>query len=183
MHFRKFGDFIIRKTVEKCVTYWALFGGALLLVIVLITGLNVAGFSLNRIFRIFGSSFPGISGYEDIVTLLVGVAAVTMFPFCQYQKGNIAVDLFMTNAPRWLENLVEKFSSLLMLATVVFLAWMMVLGTLQVKEDGDLSQVLGIPVWPFMAISIVSMVLWVATCLIDIFPDAKIVEEERNNNG
>ena len=85
----------MRFFIEKCINAWALFGGLLLLGIVLLTGLNVLGFGLGRILSLFESSFPGISGYEDIVTLAIGVTALTMLPYCQLKDGNVAVDLFM----------------------------------------------------------------------------------------
>ena len=84
------------KTVfERLVLCWCLLSGSLLFLIVFLTTLNIFGFTLHFIFQIFGSSFPAIAGYEDIVTVFTGVAVLGMFPYCQLKKGHIAVDFFM----------------------------------------------------------------------------------------
>ncbi len=142
----------------------------MLLGIVFLTGINILGFSLDRVFRLFGSSFPGVSGYEDIVTMAIGVAALSMLPYCQLEDGNVAVDLFVSKAPLWLQNFIDRITAILMILVVTFLLRMLVYGTLEVKSDGDLTQVLGIPVWPFMCVSIVSCLLWLAASLLKLFP-------------
>jgi len=155
----------------------------LLLGIVFLTGINILGFSLDRVFRLFGSSFPGISGYEDIVTMAIGVAALSMLPYCQLKDGNVAVDLFVSKAQLWLQNFIDRITAILMILVVTFLLRMLVYGTLEVKSDGDLTQVLGIPVWPFMCVSIVSCLLWLAASLLKLFP-RKIHEQcVRQGNG
>ena len=126
----------MRFFIEKCINAWALFGGLLLLGIVLLTGLNVLGFGLGRIMSLFESSFPGISGYEDIVTLAIGVTALTMLPYCQLKDGNVAVDLFMNKASFWVQNFVDRITSILMIIVVTFLSCMLVYGVLEVKYDG-----------------------------------------------
>ena len=83
------------KTVfERLVLCWCLLSGAAFFFIVFLTTLNIFGFTLHFIFQIFGSSFPAIAGYEDIVTVFTGVAVLGMFPYCQLKKGHIAVDFF-----------------------------------------------------------------------------------------
>lgn len=155
----------------------------MLLGIVFLTGINILGFSLDRVFRLFGSSFPGVSGYEDIVTMAIGVAALSMLPYCQLKDGNVAVDLFVSKAPLWLQNFIDRITAILMILVVTFLLRMLVYGTLEVKSDGDLTQVLGIPVWPFMCVSIVSCLLWLVASLLKLFP-RKIHEQcVRQDNG
>ena len=155
----------------------------MLLGIVFLTGINILGFSLDRVFRLFGSSFPGVSGYEDIVTMAIGVAALSMLPYCQLKDGNVAVDLFVSKVPLWLQNFIDRITAVLMILVVAFLLCMLVYGTLEVKSDGDLTQVLGIPVWPFMCVSIVSCLLWLAASLLKLFP-RKIHEQcVRQDNG
>ena len=173
----------MRFFIEKCINAWALFGGLLLLGIVLLTGMNVLGFGLDRILRFFESSFPGISGYEDIVTLAIGVTALTMLPYCQLKDGNVAVDLFMNKAAFWVQNLVDRITSILMIIVVAFLSCMLVYGVLEVKSDGDLTQVLGIPIWPFMCISIISCLLWLAASVLSLFPIKSCKKNVEQDHG
>ena len=155
----------------------------MLLGIVFLTGINILGFSLDRVFRLFGSSFPGVSGYEDIVTMAIGVAALSMLPYCQLKDGNVAVDLFVSKVPLWLQNFIDRITAVLMILVVAFLLCMLVYGTLEVKSDGDLTQVLGIPVWPFMCVSIVSCLLWLAASLLKLFPRENYEQCVRQDNG
>ena len=155
----------------------------MLLGIVFLTGMNVLGFGLDRILRFFESSFPGISGYEDIVTLAIGVTALTMLPYCQLKDGNVAVDLFMNKAAFWVQNLVDRITSILMIIVVAFLSYMLVCGVLEVKSDGDLTQVLGIPIWPFMCISIISCLLWLAASVLSLFPIKSCKKNVEQDHG
>ena len=155
----------------------------MLLGAVLLTGVNVLGFGLNRILRLFENSFSGISGYEDIVTLAIGVTALTMLPYCQLKDGNVAVDLFMNKAPFWVQNLVDRITSILMIIVVAFLSCMLAYGVLEVKSDGDLTQVLGIPIWPFMCISIISCLLWLAASVLSLFPIKSCKKNVEQDHG
>ena len=173
----------MRFFIEKCINAWAFFGGLLLLGAVLLTGVNVLGFGLNRILRLFENSFSGISGYEDIVTLAIGVTALTMLPYCQLKDGNVAVDLFMNKVAFWVQNLVDRITSILMIIVVAFLSYMLVCGVLEVKSDGDLTQVLGIPIWPFMCISIISCLLWLAASVLSLFPIKSCKKNVEQDHG
>ena len=115
--------------------------------------------------------------------MAIGVAALSMLPYCQLKDGNVAVNLFVSKAPLWLQNFIDRITAILMILVVTFLLRMLVYGTLEVKSDGDLTQVLGIPVWPFMCVSIVSCLLWLAASLLKLFP-RKIHEQcVRQDNG
>jgi TRAP-type C4-dicarboxylate transport system permease small subunit len=99
-----------------------------------------------------------------------------MLPYCQLQDGNVAVDLFISRAPLWMQKFIDRITAILMILMVAFLLRMLVDGTLEVKADGDLTQVLGIPIWPFMCISIISCLLWLLASLLKLFP-SKIYEQ------
>ena len=78
------------KTVfERLVLCWCLLSGSLLFLIVFLTTLNIFGFTLHFIFQIFGSSFPAIAGYEDIVTVFTGVAVLGIGNSCKRASENL----------------------------------------------------------------------------------------------
>jgi hypothetical protein len=54
----------------------AMIGGVLLAAVMLITVVNVAGFILNTTTRPLGFTVSGLPGYEDAVSLFVGIAAL-----------------------------------------------------------------------------------------------------------
>ncbi|MEJ6564745.1 MAG: hypothetical protein QNL56_05305, partial [Burkholderiales bacterium] len=66
---------------------------------------------------------------------------------------------------------------------VAFLSCMLVYGVLEVKSDGDLTQVLGIPIWPFMCISIISCLLWLAASVLSLFPIKSCKKNVEQDHG
>ncbi|MEO1701661.1 MAG: TRAP transporter small permease [Pseudomonadota bacterium] len=155
--------------LRRLIGLWALFGGALLLLIVLATAINAAGFTANAIARNWGGYVPGLPGYEDAVTMLVGVAGLAMFPYCQLHGGHAAVDVFMQKAPAFANRIVTIISGLLVIAVALTMAVMLVYGTLDVRSDNVETAVLGWPVWMFMPFAVVSCVLWALAGLLETF--------------
>lgn len=157
----------------RLISLWALFGGALLLLIVLATAVNALGFTANMIARSWGGDVPGLPGYEDAVTMLVGVAALAMFPYCQLHGGHAAVDVFMQKAPAFANRAVSLLSGVLVIAVALTMAVMLIYGTLETRSDNIETAVLGWPVWIFMPFAVVSCVLWALAAFAETFmPEA-----------
>ena len=76
------------------VRLWAVAGGAIMLLIVAVTAVNVGAFALDVALRSFGWRIPALPGYEDFVRLAIGPALLMLFPYCQLQRGHIAADFF-----------------------------------------------------------------------------------------
>ena len=78
---------------ERLIHVWALFGGGLMLLVVLMNVLSVLG-------GVFWVPFPG-----DFELTQVGVAvSVFMFlPYCELSGANVTADIFTQRAaPRWI---------------------------------------------------------------------------------
>ncbi|SHJ53625.1 TRAP-type C4-dicarboxylate transport system, small permease component [Palleronia salina] len=155
--------------LSRVISLWALLGGVLLLVIVLATAVNAIGFTANTVARSWGGNVPGLPGYEDAVTMLVGVAALAMFPYCQLHGGHAAVDIFMQKAPPLANRVVSVLSGLLVIAVAGTMAVMLVQGTLETRSDNVETAVLGWPVWIFMPFAVVSCVLWAIAAFLETF--------------
>lgn len=158
----------MRSGLVKLVELWAFLGGLLLMVIVLVTTTNVIAFALDKLARLAGSTVSGLPGYEDFVGLAIGAAALTFFPYCQLRKGHVAVDLFVSKAPRRMRHALGYVWLLTAIATALFLAYWMWLGMFESRSDDAVSRVLGWPVWPFYAPGVVSLVLWAAVAAMQI---------------
>lgn len=169
----------------KVIRLWALMGGALLILIVLITAVNAAGFTANFIARNWGGTVSGLPGYEDAVTLLVGVAAMAMFPYCQAVRGHASVDLVMQHAPQWAAKGVELVSTIVTALVVALLCYFLVMGALEVKSDAVETAVLAWPVWIFMALCIPSCLLWIIAALAPPCGEGVLVEKPHleHSNG
>lgn len=153
---------------SKIITYWALLGGIALMLAVLVTVINALGFSANVLVRNFGINVSGLPGYEDMVTLFIGFAALAMMPYCQLKNGHIAVDVVMKSAPRAMQWFSHIASSLLMAGVALFFAFMLSQGVEQARGDGTVTAVLGWPVWAFMLPGVMSCLLWFAASLIQL---------------
>lgn len=140
-------------------------GGILLMGAVFVTVLNVLGFTANVLVRPFGGYVSGLSGFEDMVTLFVGVVALSFMPYCQLRRGHIAVDVFMKSAPQPFQSFMQRISSLLMAAAAVFFGVMLFYGMNEARGDGTVTAVLGWSVWVFMLPGIISCALWAIAAL------------------
>lgn len=150
----------MRLWVGKIVTAWALAGGGLMLVLVGLTSWNTAGFGLDRLAGLVGFHVSGLSGYEDVVRLVMACAALMCVPYCQHRHGHVAVEVL---ASRWSEGLQRACRRLWSGCTAVlalFLGWWMGVGLLETWADRTLSPILGWVEWPFYGPGVVSMVLW-----------------------
>lgn len=158
----------VKNLLIRLITGWALFGGALLLVIVVLTAINTAGFTANAVARTWDGYVSGLPGYEDAVQMLVGVAALMMFPYAQLHRAHAAVDVVMQQAPAWANRGVTILSGIVLAILLVWMAWMLTQGTLQMRGDRTETTVLGWPVWIFMPFAVISCLLWAVAAIIDV---------------
>lgn len=163
----------LRLFLTRLIHAWALLGGALLLLIVGLTALNAAGFTANMIARSWGGYVSGLPGYEDAVQMLVGVAAFMMFPYAQLYRAHAAVDVVSQFAPAWVNRAIAIISGLILTALLVWMAWMLTRGTLQVRADRIETVVLGWPVWVFMPAAVISCLLWAVATVLDLLAPAE----------
>lgn len=148
---------------------FAMLGGVILAVIVAVTTTNTSAFILDRIAGILGRDVSGLPGYEDFVQLAISGAALMFFPFCQANRGHVAVELFMDRLPQVLQRAFDRVWLALTCVVALFLAYWMVFGLLEARADDAVTAVLGWSVWPFYLPGIVSMLLWGAVALAQMF--------------
>ncbi|MDH3241426.1 MAG: TRAP transporter small permease [Alphaproteobacteria bacterium] len=148
--------------LEKIAAAWAIAGGAVLLLIALVTVTNAGAFLIDRLARLAGGTVAGLPGYEDFVRLAVSGAALMLFPYCQARRGHIAVDLLVARLAPALRRALDRLAGLGIAALALFLAYWMAVGMVETRADHALSRVLGWPEWPFYLPGIVSLLLWAA---------------------
>ena len=153
------------RTVHRLTALWALLGGGGLLAIMLVTTTNVAAFGLDAIGGHFGVDVPALSGYEDFVRVVIAPSVLAFLPYCQLQRGHVAVDLFVERLPRSVQQTMDRLFALLMATLALFLLYYMTLGMLETRSDQIVTPVIGWPEWPFYAPGLVSLALWAAVAL------------------
>jgi TRAP-type C4-dicarboxylate transport system permease small subunit len=159
----------MKRVLYQAASWLAVLGGGVALLIAVVTMVNVGGFAIDKIARLFGSSFPSLLGYEDFVSLAISSAALMFFPYCQTRYGHVAVDVFMKLFPDWFGRVVDIVSAVLMMILALFLGYMMTKGVIEVRDDNTMSAILGWQVWPFYVPGIISMFLWALICATQIF--------------
>lgn len=135
---------------------WTLLGGGVLLAIVLITVLNAGAYAFSAL----GVPLAGVRGYEEIVRLSVGAAVSMLLPYCQMQRGHVAVDLLVERFPGGVRRAIDRLSLALMGLLAVFLTYWLILGLLENRADGVVSPLLGWAEWPFYLPVVLSLALW-----------------------
>jgi len=116
----------------------AVFAGALLTVITLMTcvsliGRNTTGWTLVGDFELAGSA--------------AGAAIALFMPWCQLQRGNIMVDFFTARASAATRERLDRFGALLLAAAMALMAWRTTIGGLNAWKSNAGSMMLGFPEW------------------------------------
>jgi TRAP-type C4-dicarboxylate transport system permease small subunit len=146
--------------LERVVLWWALAGGVGLLLIVAATAFNVGAFAADRLVRPFGGEVAAFPGYEDFVRLVISASALMLFPYCQWRRGHVAVDLLVDRMPRSVQRVLDAIGLIGMAALALFLLYWMSIGMIETRDDHAISRVLGWPEWPFYLPGLVSLALW-----------------------
>jgi TRAP-type C4-dicarboxylate transport system permease small subunit len=88
-----------------------------------------------------------ISGDVELTQFAVALAISLSLPWCQLRGANIIVDFFTQSlrerSSRWLDGL----GCLLIGAMCALLAWRTSVGALAVREAGETSMILSLPMW------------------------------------
>lgn len=136
--------------LEGLARAFALAGGALLVVI---TGMSVVSI-VGR--AVLGTPVPG-----DFELVQVGCGAgIAMFlPYCQLRRGNIIVDFFTVRAPARVQAALDAVGALALAAVMALLAWRTTAGMLTVKAAGEVSMIVGFPIWIGYAAIVPSLAL------------------------
>lgn len=161
------------KKLDWIISGWALLAGILTLLIVLVTTINAAAFGADKIARLFGANVAGLAGYEDFVRLAISAAALMFFPYCQHQKGHVAVDLFAEQFSERVQQMLEKVILILTVFLALFLAYWMTLGMISAFEDFASSPILGWPNWSFYIPGILSLILWALVAAMQLIEKRK----------
>ena len=100
------------------------------------------------VMRFFDLPIPGtyeIIGFLGALAVALALAATSM------EKGHIAVDLLVNRLPQRGQIFLDAISSLFGLALFAALTWQSALYALDLRQSGEVSATLGMPVYPFAA--------------------------------
>lgn len=132
---------------------FALFGGFVLLALMVLSSLSVIGRTLPDLISAFGFKMTpkSIPGDIEIVQFGCGIAIFAFLPYCQMMRSNVFVDFFTKSAPLRVRAFLDLLANLLFLALVLVIAIQHGHGMLEKFANNDTTMVLRLPEsWPYV---------------------------------
>jgi TRAP-type C4-dicarboxylate transport system permease small subunit len=117
---------------------FALAGGGIASAVALVTVVSIVGRALL---------VKPIQGDVEIAQLGVALAISLCLPWCQLHRGNIIVDFFTQKSPPRRQQQLDALGALLLAAMCALLSWRTAVGAVVVREAGETSMILGLPMW------------------------------------
>ena len=116
----------------------AVLGG---LVLVAMAGMTVVSV-IGRAFF----SHP-ILGDVELVQLGSAVVVASFLPYTQFQRANIIVDFFTTRASARAQRGMDSLGRLLYTLVMALVLWRVAVGGLDMRESGESSMLMNLPLW------------------------------------
>jgi TRAP-type C4-dicarboxylate transport system permease small subunit len=131
----------------------AWFGGAVLVVLALLSVISIAGRALS------GLGLGPVPGDFELVEAGAALAVFCFMPWAHLKRGHAEVDLLWRAYPAPLQRLLSITADALMCGLWVLLTWRMGLAMLDYRANSEVTFILQFPVWWGYAASMVPAVL------------------------
>lgn len=128
----------------------ALVGGAVLIIIILLTCVSIAG-------RVVG--LGEIRGTYEILEAGVAFAIFCFFPICQLYGAHATVDVFTSGLSHWALLVLKAFWEVVLTAIIILLSWRLFGGLERYLANGETTLFLQFPVWWSYAASFAASVV------------------------
>ncbi len=152
---RDFCHGLLGEQLHRFSAWFAIAGGIVLTGMVVLVVISILGRAL------FSSPVPGDF---EIVALGTAVAIFLFLPYCYMQKGNVAVDIFISRMPPGVQRAMDVLAATLFGAVAALFAWRSVFGVADTVRNGDISMILGFPVWVVHPFGVASFALLAVCC-------------------
>lgn len=133
-------------------------GGAALIALLSLTVVSIVGRGL-----IFAGLGP-IPGDFELVEAGTAFAVMCFLPLCQFHRGHVTVDLFLTRAGRRTNARIDVAANLLMTGAAGVIAWRLFLGMLDKRSYGETTFILQFPVWWAYAAALAGAAVFTLVC-------------------
>jgi TRAP-type C4-dicarboxylate transport system permease small subunit len=140
----------VSRALDLLARAFAFAGGV---VLVAMTGMSVVSIAGRTVL-----SRP-LAGDFELVQVGCAVAVAAFLPYCQLRRGNIIVDFFTVRAGPRVQAALDALGALLLAAVMALLAWRTAAGMLTVKAAGEITMIVGFPVWLGYAAIVPSLAL------------------------
>jgi TRAP-type C4-dicarboxylate transport system permease small subunit len=144
--------------LRRLAVWFAIAGGLLACAVALMVVVSVIG-------RRF--SMP-IQGDVELTQFGIALAIALCLPWAQLHGSNIIVDFFTNKAAERTQQRLDAFGALLLALMVGVLAWRTAAGALAVHEAGEMTMILGLPMWIAYAVLAPGFALTALIALVQI---------------
>lgn len=101
-----------------------------------------------------------IAGDFELVQIAIALSAFAFLPYCQLQRGNIAVGTFTTALPARVRAALDALWDLTYALVAGFIAWRLVIGASETIANRTTTMVSGIPIgWGIAATAVMAVLL------------------------
>lgn len=132
--------------------------------VALFGGLVLSGIAILVVCAVLAAKigFP-LLGDTEIVELAAAVGLFSFMPYCQMQKGHVAVTVFSSRFPSPARHGLDIIGHAAMTIVIAVLCWRLFAGGLDAFDRGRMSMFLQIPTWWAYALIVPPALLWVVT--------------------
>ena len=166
--------FRIDRLIERIAFWTAMAGGAVLIAVLVLTVVSIIGRSL-----IFAGLGP-IPGDFELVEAGTAFAVLAFLPLCQFHRGHVTVDLFLSRAGRRPNAAVDVLANLLMTAAAAVITWRLYDGMLDKRSYGETTFILQFPVWWSYAAALFGATVFTLVCAYTVW---RSLRETRVTHG
>lgn len=106
-----------------------------------------------------------VPGDVELLQMCAAFASAAFFAYCHMVNGDVKVDFFTHNLAPTKVAILDAIGSLLVGLFGVLIAWRAAVGAIGLKEVGETSAILGLPVWLAQALMVPGFVLLAAAGL------------------
>jgi len=141
------------------IAFWtAMAGGAVLIALVIVTVVSIAGRSL------ISAGLGPIPGDFELVETGTAFAVFAFLGLCQFRRGHVTVDLFLTRAGPRVNAAIDVVANLLMTGAAGIITWRLWLGMLDKRSYGETTFILQFPIWWGFAAALAGAAAFTLVC-------------------
>lgn len=124
-------------------------------------GLIFSGLVIMSIISIVGRKLfnAPVPGDVEVLQMFAAFASAAFFAYCHLMHGDVKVDFFTANIASTKRHFLDAAGSLLVGLVGLLLAWRTGVGAISLREGGESSAILEVPVWIAQALMVPSFAL------------------------
>ncbi len=114
----------------------------------------------------FALNMP-VLGSVEVASYMLSIIAFTAIPFVESEEGHIVIPILFDRFPQRIRVIVNAVTNILGIGILVAIAWASFLLAPEYLQRGKTTQVLHIPIWPFVYLAAVCVSLYVIIMIVN----------------